>query len=118
MRIDDELLGCALIEVLVALRRIVLSIPVLVGILFATFALSRLIPSDPCRAMLGEKATDAVCDDWTYRHGLTDKEGNPVPIPLQFIRYMGEVVQGDFGESFRYSLPVTEILAQQAGSGR
>ena len=44
------------------LRRIVLAIPVMIGVLFLTFLLSRLIPGDPCRAMLGEKATPAVCD--------------------------------------------------------
>lgn len=89
------------------LRRILLSIPVLIGILFVTFALARLIPSDPCRAMLGEKATDEVCDDFLRRHGL-DK-----PIPVQFVVYMGEILKGDFGRSFRFSLPVTEILAQR-----
>ena len=89
------------------LRRIFLSIPVLIGILFATFALARLIPSDPCRAMLGEKATDAVCDDFLRRHGL-DK-----PIPVQFAVYMGEIMQGDFGRSFRFSKPVTEILMER-----
>jgi peptide/nickel transport system permease protein len=89
------------------LRRILLSIPVLLGILFVTFTLARLIPSDPCRAMLGEKATDEVCDDFLRRHGL-DK-----PIPVQFAVYMGELLQGDFGRSFRFSMPVTEILAQR-----
>ncbi|MCC6299353.1 MAG: ABC transporter permease [Anaerolineales bacterium] len=89
------------------LRRIFLSIPVLIGILFVTFALARLIPSDPCRAMLGEKATDAVCDDFLRRHGL-DK-----PIPTQFAVYVGEILQGDFGRSFRFSMPVTEIIMQR-----
>ena len=89
------------------LRRILLSIPVLIGILFATFALARLIPSDPCRAMLGEKATDEVCDDFLRRHGL-DR-----PIPFQFAVYLREVLQGDFGRSFRFSMPVTEILIQR-----
>jgi peptide/nickel transport system permease protein len=88
-------------------RRLLLSIPVLLGILFATFALARMIPSDPCRAMLGEKATDAVCDDFLRRHGL-DK-----PIPVQFAVYMGEILQGDFGRSFRFSMPITQILAQR-----
>ena len=42
-------------------RRIFLSIPVLLGILLVTFAIARLIPGDPCRAILGEKATQATC---------------------------------------------------------
>ncbi|MBL8109068.1 MAG: ABC transporter permease, partial [Anaerolineales bacterium] len=89
------------------LRRLLLSIPVIIGILFATFALARLIPSDPCRAMLGEKATDEVCDQFLKRHGLDQ------PIPVQFAVYMGEIFKGDFGNSFRFSMPVTEILSQR-----
>jgi len=89
------------------LRRIVLSIPVLIGILFATFTLARLIPGDPCRAMLGEKATDIVCDEFNHRHGL-DK-----PIPVQFGVYVGEILQGDFGRSFRFSKPITELLMER-----
>lgn len=89
------------------LRRLLLSIPVLFGILFATFALGRLIPGDPCRAMLGEKATDVICDEFIQRHGL-DK-----PIPIQFGVYVGEIAQGDFGNSFRFSKPVTELLMER-----
>jgi peptide/nickel transport system permease protein len=88
-------------------RRLLLSIPVLFGILFATFALGRLIPGDPCRAMLGEKATDVVCNEFIHRHGL-DK-----PIPVQFGIYIGEVLQGDFGRSFRFSMPVTDLLIER-----
>lgn len=89
------------------LRRLVLSIPVLFGILFATFALARLIPGDPCRAMLGEKATKVVCDEFNHRHGL-DR-----PIPIQFGVYINEIAHGDFGNSFRYSKPITELLMER-----
>jgi ABC-type dipeptide/oligopeptide/nickel transport system permease component len=89
------------------IRRLLLSIPVLFGILFATFALARLIPGDPCRAMLGEKATKVVCDEFIHRHGL-DK-----PIPVQFGVYVNEIIHGDFGRSFRYSKPVTELLMER-----
>ncbi|HEX2991017.1 MAG TPA: ABC transporter permease [Anaerolineales bacterium] len=89
------------------LRRILLSIPVLFGILFATFVLGRVIPGDPCRAILGEKATDIVCDEFIRRHGL-DK-----PILIQFGHYVNEIVHGDFGRSFRFSKPVTELLIER-----
>jgi len=89
------------------LRRLLLSIPVLFGILFATFTLARLIPGDPCRAMLGEKATKVVCDEFIHRHGL-DK-----PIPIQFGVYVNEIAHGDFGRSFRYSKPVTTLLMER-----
>ena len=89
------------------LRRIILSIPVLFGILFATFALGRLIPGDPCRAILGEKATDVICNEFIHRHGL-DR-----PILVQFGYYADEVAHGDFGQSFRFSKPVKDLLIER-----
>lgn len=89
------------------LRRLLSSIPVLLGILFVTFTLARWIPGDPCRAILGEKATDKVCNEFIHRHGL-DK-----PIPVQFGIYIQEIFHGDFGRSFRFSKPVTDLLVER-----
>ncbi len=89
------------------LRRILSSIPVLFGILFVTFAIARLIPGDPCRAILGEKATDEICVDFLHRHGL-DR-----PIHIQFATYVSEIAQGDFGESIRFNKPVTDLLIER-----
>jgi peptide/nickel transport system permease protein len=89
------------------LRRLLTSVPVLVGILFVTFAISRLIPGDPCRAILGEKATDVVCDAFIKRHGL-DK-----PIPEQFYIYVSELAHGDLGNSIRFNKPVTDLLVER-----
>ena len=88
-------------------RRLLLAVPVLLGILFATFALARLIPGDPCRAILGEKATDQVCDAFMARYGL-DK-----PIPIQFGIYLRDVLQGDLGTSVRFGRPVTELVVER-----
>jgi peptide/nickel transport system permease protein len=88
-------------------RRFLLSIPVLFGILLVTFALARLIPGDPCRAILGEKATQEVCDRFIHEKGL-DR-----PLPIQFGVYLGEILRGDFGESVRYNLPVTRLLVER-----
>lgn len=89
------------------IRRILSSIPVLLGILFVTFAIARLIPGDPCRAILGEKATDQICDDFMHRHGLDQ------PIPVQFAVYLGEILHGDLGTSLRYGKPVTELIVER-----
>lgn len=88
-------------------RRILLSIPVIFGILLVTFTLARAIPGDPCTAILGEKATQAACERFTIENGL-DK-----PVPVQFGIYMGKVLQGDFGESIRFSRPVSLILIER-----
>ncbi|MBN2550735.1 MAG: ABC transporter permease [Anaerolineales bacterium] len=89
------------------LRRIFSSLPVLLGILFVTFALGRVIPGDPCRAILGEKATDKICDEFISRHGL-DK-----PIATQFAVYVGEIVRGDLGVSLKYGKPVTDLIVER-----
>jgi peptide/nickel transport system permease protein len=89
------------------LRRVLTAIPVLFGILLVTFALARLIPGDPCRAILGEKATAAVCDRFAEEHGLNK------PIYTQFTVYLGEIARGDFGQSFRYGMPVTRLLVER-----
>jgi peptide/nickel transport system permease protein len=89
------------------LRRVLASIPVLFGILVVTFIIARVIPGDPCRAALGEKATAEVCDRFIREKGL-DK-----PIHEQLFIYIGDVLQGDFGDSIRLSLPVTRLLAER-----
>lgn len=89
-------------------RRILLAIPVLVGILFVTFALARLIPGDPCRAALGERATDEICDAFIKRTGLDQ------PILTQFGIYLKQIlIERDLGESFRFGRPVIDIIVER-----
>ncbi|GAB4277700.1 MAG: ABC transporter permease [Candidatus Promineifilaceae bacterium] len=89
------------------IRRIILSIPVLLAILIITFILARLIPGDPCKSILGEKATQEVCEKFIKDHGL-DKS-----IPVQLGIYMSDIARGDFGESIRFSRPVSIILIER-----
>ncbi len=89
------------------IRRLLLSIPVIFGILVVTFVMARSIPGDPCRAMLGEKATVETCERFTREYGL-DK-----PIPVQFWIYMQGILKGDFGKSIRFSRPVSTILIER-----
>ncbi len=89
------------------IRRLILLIPVLMGILLVVFTLTRLIPSDPCYVMLGEKATKETCDAFRERYGLNDS------IPIQFIRYMENIAQGDFGTSILRQRPVVDIIAER-----
>jgi peptide/nickel transport system permease protein len=89
-------------------RRIMLAVPVLFGILFATFALARIIPGDPCRAVLGERATDEICDAFFERNGLNE------PIPVQFGVYLKQIlIERDLGESFRFGRPVIDIIVER-----
>ena len=88
-------------------QRALAAIPVLLGILFVTFAMARLLPGDPCRAALGEKATDVICNAFRDRYALNQ------PIPTQFVTYLTDVAHGDLGTSFRFGRPVTTLLIER-----
>ena len=89
------------------IRRILSSLPVLFGVLVVTFVLARSIPGDPCKSILGEKATVEVCERFNREKGL-DR-----PIPVQFGIYLNELAHGDFGESIRFHRPITQILVER-----
>lgn len=89
------------------LRRFFFSIPVLLGILIVTFTMVRSIPGDPCRAALGEKASDAVCDAYLERYGLNKS------IPEQLIRYLINMPQDGLGVSTRHGRAVTELVVER-----
>jgi len=89
------------------LRRVIASIPVLFGILLVTFVLARVIPGDPCRAILGEKATEEVCSRFIEEKGLNK------PIVTQFAIYVKDMASGNLGESFRLGLPVSRLLIER-----
>ncbi|HET7686844.1 MAG TPA: ABC transporter permease [Candidatus Limnocylindria bacterium] len=89
------------------LRRLLLSIPVLLGVILLVFVLARVIPSDPCRAALQERATDEICEAFNARYGLDE------PLPTQFVQYIGQVLTFDLGSSIRYNRPVSEIIFER-----
>ena len=90
------------------IRRVLLSLITLFGIIVIVFVIARLLPGDPCLSALGERATEAVCDAYNARFGLDE------PIPVQLYKYMFEQLPaGDLGESLRYGRPVTDILIER-----
>ncbi len=89
------------------IRRILAAIPVLFGVLVVTFILVRLIPGDPCTAMLGEKATEAGCAAFNREMGF-DR-----PIYIQFGIYAQDILQGDLGDSIRFKRPISQILVER-----
>ena len=90
-----------------AIRRLLASLPVLFGVLTVTFVLARSIPGNPCKAILGEKATVEVCERFTREKGL-DK-----PIPVQFGIYLKDLARGDLGDSIRFKRPIIQILVER-----
>jgi len=88
-------------------RRLVLTIPVLFGLLVLVFFLGHILPGSLCAAILGERATIQACQAFDHLHGL-DR-----PVAVQFADYLGSVAHGDFGTSIRTSQPVTDLLIQR-----
>lgn len=90
-----------------SIRRLLSAIPVVFGVLLVTFALVRALPGEPCTAIYGEKATPEVCERFNREKGLDE------PIPVQFLIYLQDIAQGDFGESIRFKRPITTILLER-----
>ena len=90
-----------------ALRRLLLTIPVLLGVATLVFALLHLVPGDPAQVMLGESASAADVADLRTRLGL-DR-----PLAVQYGTFIGGLVQGNLGTSFRYNTPVTREIGQR-----
>lgn len=88
-------------------RRLLLAIPVMLGVVVLVFVLARVIPGDPCIATFGEKATKEICDAFNARFGLDQ------PLIVQFGIYLGALAQGDLGQSIRFGRPVAEIIAER-----
>lgn len=89
------------------IRRLLLAIPVLLGILIISFLLMRLVPGHPCDWILTDKGTQEMCDRVIQAKGL-DRS-----VLVQFGIYIKDVVRGDFGNSIRYNRPAVQILAER-----
>ncbi len=89
------------------IRRLLISIPVVLGVLTIVFALARVVPSDPCQVLLGERATPATCFQFRQRYGLNE------PLPVQYAIYLRDIAGGDLGDSLRTGQPVTQILVER-----
>src|SRR3954453_16975019 len=88
-------------------RRLLLAIPVLIGIVLLVFVLARVIPGNPCVDALGERATPAQVDACRVRFGLAQ------PIYAQFVTYLGSVATGNLGSSIKFHIPVTDLIIQR-----
>lgn len=86
------------------IRRLLLCIPMLIGMSIVVFAIIRLIPGDPARATLGLTATQANVDRFRVAQHLDD------PIVSQYLRWIGHVVHGDFGVDYRSSEAISSLL--------
>jgi peptide/nickel transport system permease protein len=88
-------------------RRLLSAIPTLILVSLFVFTLQKLLPGDPVLAMAGEERDPAVMEYLREKYRLND------PLPLQYIHWVGNVLQGDFGTSLRTEQPVTTLVASK-----
>ena len=89
------------------IRRLILTIPVVLGVATLVFSLIHLVPGDPAQAMLGESASPADLVELRARLGL-DR-----PLIVQYGRFLKGLVRGDLGTSLRTNQPVADAIAER-----
>lgn len=87
-----------------ALRRLLTLIPILVGVSIVTFLSIHLTPGDPVDQILASNANKEAADRLREHLGLND------PVPVQYVRWLGSALQGDFGRSLLTNVPVTSEI--------
>jgi peptide/nickel transport system permease protein len=92
------------------LRRAAALVLLCLGITIVAFGLTQLVPGDPVTANLGEQAAadPAAVKAFEERYGLDQ------PVPVQYLRYLKNVLHGDLGESLQDHQPVRQNLATYA----
>lgn len=87
-------------------KRLVGSVPVLIGVILVIFIMLRIVPGDPVTTMMGDHVNEQVIEKITKEMGL-DK-----PLPVQFVQYIWNALHGDFGTSYTYNRGVTGLILE------
>jgi peptide/nickel transport system permease protein len=88
-------------------RRILLTVPVLLGVATLVFSLIHLVPGDPAQAMLGDGASPQDVAELRTSLGL-DR-----PLLEQYLAFLRHAITGDLGQSFRTGQPVTSMIIER-----
>ncbi|MCM3595241.1 ABC transporter permease [Metabacillus idriensis] len=87
------------------IRRTLMAIPLLLGITIISFAIIRLAPGDPTTLLMDPSISPADKAKFMEKYGLND------PVHIQYLKWLGSMVQGDFGTSLiRKGVPVSEMI--------
>ena len=87
-------------------RRLLVAVPMLLGAMSIVFFAMRVLPGDPCMAMMGDQATSGALADCSKNLGLNR------PLAVQYVDYLWKSVRFDFGKSFRQGYPVNEYIGR------
>lgn len=89
------------------IRRLLLMVPVIVGISFIIFSIMSLTPGSPAKMILGDLASKESIEK------LNEELGFNKPFLVRYLDYVKSALKGDFGRSYRTGLPVTKEIAQR-----
>ena len=88
-------------------------IPTMLGITLMVFTISRMAPGDPVAMMLGPEAKLNSERGVEIREAQMKLYGLDKPIPVQYVKWLGQIVQLNFGESFKHHRPVIELIKER-----
>lgn len=86
------------------IQRILVSIPVMLGVVFLIFLMLNVVPGNPIEAMLGEHASQSVIDRMSRYYGLDQ------PVYVQFLIYVKNLLRGDLGVSYKLNRSVNDLI--------
>src|SRR5436853_5229750 len=89
---------------LMVLKRLLIAVPSLIGVVIVTFLLTRALPGDPAAYFAGPAATKEAVEQIRVKLGL-DK-----PLVVQFGRYVADLAHGDLGSSLTTGQPVAQDI--------
>lgn len=89
------------------LSRIIQLLPVLIGITLVAFLLLRVMPGDPATLMLGSRGTPEDIAKLNEQLGLSQ------PLWQQYLRFIGDLVQGSFGRSIAYKADIAPLILER-----
>lgn len=92
------------------IKKIASLVITLLIISFVTFLAFSVIPGDAAASKLGMDATEEQVEALREAMGLND------PVPVKYVRWLGNVLKGDFGDSYRYNMPVTQLISDRLGA--
>jgi len=89
------------------LRRLLLFVPVIIGVSILTFVLMRIVPGDVAAIALGQNATPEALEEFREANGL-DR-----PLPIQYLDWLAGLAHGDFGDSYFHHSAIRDELAHR-----
>jgi peptide/nickel transport system permease protein len=102
------------------IRRIVLMVPTLIGMTLMLFVVMRFAPGITGSGafggeggMRGSQSRAAAELAIKKRLRMVDEQGKPIPLPMQYIYWLGDTLKGDLGESVQYNTPVAKLIKER-----